>query len=67
VLGAPCLALGAPNRAIFYLHIVVGAWGATRMVPRRSFEGVLGICIGCIIAKTNILVCVVGTNVPTCV
>jgi len=37
------------------------------MVPRRSFEGVLGICIGCIIAKTNILVCVVGTNVPTCV
>jgi len=27
----------------------------------------LGICIGCIVAKTNIHVCVVGTNVPTCV
>ena len=26
----------------------------------------LGICIGCIVAKTNIHVCVVGTNVPTC-
>jgi len=26
----------------------------------------LGICIGCIVAKTNILVCVVATNVPTC-
>jgi len=25
----------------------------------------LGICIGCIVAKTNIHVCVVGTNVPT--
>ena len=25
----------------------------------------MGICIGCIVAKTNILVCVVGTNVPT--
>jgi len=25
-----------------------------------------GIYIGCIVAKTNILVCVVGTNVPTC-
>jgi len=25
----------------------------------------LGICIGCIVAKTNIYVCVVGTNVPT--
>jgi len=27
---------------------------------------VLGICIGCIVAKTNILVCGVGTNVPKC-
>jgi len=27
---------------------------------------VLGICIGCIIAKTNILDCVVGYYVPTC-
>jgi hypothetical protein len=26
----------------------------------------LGICIGCIIAKTNIHVCVVGYNVPKC-
>jgi len=26
----------------------------------------LGICIGCIIAKTNIHVCVVGYYVPTC-
>ena len=26
----------------------------------------LDICIGCIVAKTNIHVCVVGTNVPTC-
>jgi len=26
----------------------------------------LGICIGCIVAKTNILLCVVGTNVATC-
>jgi len=25
----------------------------------------LGICIGCIVAKTNILVCVVGYYVPT--
>ena len=27
---------------------------------------VLGICIGCIIAKINIHGCVVGYNVPTC-
>jgi len=26
----------------------------------------LGICIAFIVAKTNILVCVVGTNVLTC-
>ena len=26
----------------------------------------LGICIGCIIAKINIIVCVVGYYVPTC-
>jgi len=26
----------------------------------------LGICIGCIVAKTNIHVCVVRYNVPTC-
>jgi len=30
-------------------------------------HNMLSICIGCIIAKTNIVVCVVGTNVPTCV
>ena len=34
--------------------------------PRASLIGVLlSICIGCIVAKTNIHVCVVGTNVPT--
>jgi len=33
--------------------------------PLMTNQKMLGICIGCIIAKTNILVCVVGTNVPT--
>jgi len=32
------------------------------LLPRN----VVGICIGCIVAKTNILMCVIGTNVPTC-
>ena len=42
-------------------------WYSYWNIPSTSMFIVLGICIGYIIANTNILVCVVGTNVPTCV
>jgi len=39
-----------------YHHYVLKDW----------LRKLLGMCIGCIIAKTNIHGCVVGYNVPTC-
>jgi len=59
------------NALLSLLHLASNVNGMYVMifVDTRANQNfiLLGICIGCIVPKTNIHVCVVGTNVPTCI